>query len=130
MKFCSTCSAMINSEMMLNLYFFLSYYNSRSHYFTIFKAFYFPRYVARILKVEGRRLFIHYLNWHKRHDQWLPSRSPRIRALTKKNADKLPEEQNMKVCVHLGSQICRQGLMIIFGTHLESNGYTDKKFCL
>ncbi|XP_063690019.1 hormone receptor 4-like isoform X4 [Bolinopsis microptera] len=55
-----------------------------------------PWYVARILKVEGRRIFIHYLNWHKRHDQWLPSRSPRIRALSKKNADKLPEEQNLK----------------------------------
>ena len=36
---------------------------------------------AKVLEVEGDKILVHYMQWNARHDEWIPSNSPRLRAM-------------------------------------------------
>ena len=36
---------------------------------------------AKVLEVEADKILVHYMQWNARHDEWIPSNSPRLRPL-------------------------------------------------
>ena len=36
---------------------------------------------AKVLEVEADKILVHYMQWNARHDEWIPSNSPRLRAM-------------------------------------------------
>ena len=43
---------------------------------------------AKVLEVEADKILVHYMQWNARHDEWIPSNSPRLRAAQSCNSGK------------------------------------------
>jgi len=55
---------------------------------------------VKVLEVEAGRVLVHYMNWHSRHDEWIPSNSPRLRPASSTNSGKNSRHNSGKSSRH------------------------------